>query len=271
MDEASPRELFHYTSIEKFFKIVTNKSLWLFDIHKLNDSEEVIYFVKQYSEKWFREVCKEKNIEFSQDDCDNLYLYPDKPYIFCMSEARDLLSQWRGYADDGYGVSLGLSYSELFKMQNLSSNVMLNKIQYGQDFSHITFDIRKEIEDYLINKNPAIYQHIKLALSILGTWHKNDAFIEEKEWRLVFNSTYHSDSMCYDNSEDEYKMNCLQFLPVRGDFRGYYALSISEKANVITSVRLGPKCKCTLSEMRDFLMTNGFDNVDISRSTIPYI
>lgn len=59
-------------------------------------------------------------------------------YISCFSEDGDLLSQWRGYADDGKGLSIGFNrkklYEYLFEFQknNLEGfcELSLSKVQY---------------------------------------------------------------------------------------------------------------------------------------------
>jgi hypothetical protein len=54
---------------------------------------------------------------------------------FCVSEAPDLLSQWRGYADDAQGVALGFDLDQLsaaIRDENAaqSRNLVLQKVAY---------------------------------------------------------------------------------------------------------------------------------------------
>lgn len=66
-------------------------------------------------------------------------------YVACFSERKDCLSQWRGYADDRQGISIGfckkmleslpkimhhnLSFSELFMMRISKKNMLIRLLK----------------------------------------------------------------------------------------------------------------------------------------------
>ena len=121
MADRLPKTLYHYCSIETFFHIIKTKAIWLSDIEKSNDSLELQYLKKEYA-KWAKIIChvfadhqRKTNTPFDEKRLEALSsvlsdissLTITKTWVFCLSEKGDLLSQWRGYADDGYGVSIG--------------------------------------------------------------------------------------------------------------------------------------------------------------------
>lgn len=131
IDENIPHVIYHYTSLSTLNAILENKTIRLSDITKSNDSKEITWIVDfipktfersydtgttAYLQKvidkrqWMSVVSQKVNKWF--DFGENDYSY----YVCCFSKDRDLLSQWRGYADDGRGVSIGFDTSALSKI-----------------------------------------------------------------------------------------------------------------------------------------------------------
>ena len=64
-------------------------------------------------------------------------------FVVCFSEMPDVLSQWRGYADDGKGCCIGFSKTQLEQYCAKNPEVLrLEKVQYLSD---------KEIDDQIWN------------------------------------------------------------------------------------------------------------------------
>ena len=114
-----PKLLYHYTSIEVFESILTNRSVWLSDLAKMNDSMERSWVSTLFKEVWLD--CLESKRAIIDADA---YFYDfeiDKIPVFaiCLSAAGDLLSQWRAYADDGQGVAIGFRpHSLVFQVKS---------------------------------------------------------------------------------------------------------------------------------------------------------
>lgn len=123
---------YHYCSTEAFFHIVKNKSIWLSSLTSSNDSLEG---------KWVANVlsvmCDENGVPPSDRDALLGMVSLAEGLIdclgFCMSEVDDALSQWRGYADDGAGVSIKLSpeFIERFKGEISKLEVSLQRVVYS--------------------------------------------------------------------------------------------------------------------------------------------
>ena len=121
---------YHYCGVDKFVSIVRHKKLRLCNLFHMNDAKEV---------SWFFDIASKR--------IDDLLAGPEDggggssssgwqqnalvklssliktrrfyhAYAACFSARRDDLSQWRGYADDGRGVTLGIDLEEVLKQAN---------------------------------------------------------------------------------------------------------------------------------------------------------
>ena len=107
------KTFYHYCSIDSFFKIIESKSIWLSNSSVMNDFEENTRIEKHFSmiDSLFE---NENHIELKNWIKPFYELFkPDYSLIFCLSEEKDQLSQWRGYANDGTGVSIGFNVNKL--------------------------------------------------------------------------------------------------------------------------------------------------------------
>lgn len=102
--------VYHYCSLEGFLSIIKNASLWISDISKSNDCIEGSYIYNKIKSRIERELeITPEDLHAWKTGCkvnevaDHLML----TYVACFSERKDCLSQWRDYADDGKGISIG--------------------------------------------------------------------------------------------------------------------------------------------------------------------
>ena len=132
-DHAMPGEhttCYHYCGLDKFVSIIRHKKLRLCNLFHMNDAKEV---------SWFFDIASKR--------IDDLLAGPEGDdggssssgrqqnvlarlgsliktarfyhvYAACFSEDGDSLSQWRGYADDGRGVTLGIDVEEVRQRAN---------------------------------------------------------------------------------------------------------------------------------------------------------
>lgn len=116
-------ELCYYCNLSTFKSIIENRELWLSDIHFLNDSSEESLFLDSLTDvmKKMREKLspptKEylNNNKFIDSFFTNIkYNYKNMIYICCFTDGKnDDLSQWRGYASDGTGLSIGFKKNRI--------------------------------------------------------------------------------------------------------------------------------------------------------------
>lgn len=172
----------------------------------------------------------------------------EKPiFLISFSEKGDVLSQWRAYANDGAGVSIGFSKAFLERIENTG----LKLITYGPPSS----SIKEEIDNFLANGKA------KDALNILidnAPLIKNPAFSEEKEWRLLQSSPYSENKVKWRSSRN-------RLVP-------YVELELGNSTNInpIDEIILGPKNETPENYIKDFMESIGFSGVTIKKSKASY-
>ncbi|WP_292996249.1 DUF2971 domain-containing protein [Nitrosomonas sp.] len=207
---------------------------------------------------------------------------------FCLSEEGDLLSQWRGYASDATGVSIGFSqeYLEWLEKENRNSSDSLNlfKVEYEIDThdqlisptyqeirqlfkienrKHGLLELRsdQQIAEEITAKDKAKQNRSLKTISLFNYLFllKSSAFKEEKEWRLV---SYISNMR---TGECSYRVTEGKIVPYRS-----YELRELEKVPIL-EVILGPKHSTPVHVIKKFLEKNGFGNdINIRRSKASY-
>lgn len=298
--------VYHYCSLESFLSIINNSTIRLNNISKSNDRDEIKYCFNAFKET-LRDSCLEfsrnfiDNIEvkkfFSEIDYDNLVsravtneslIY----YAICFSSESDLLSQWRGYSNDGKGVAIGF-YSKNFINAKDLKNIKYNKITYDMTI------VKKELHDYIIKKlrnahiktqNSSFLSPYMDAINDIisgmvynAVFYKNPAFQEESEWRLVFYpfgnirnllinhkcNDLSSNQLLYDRMYEiiEYKKDYsgllrgnLQFRCTDDKIISYIDINFDRiKDSMLAEIIIGPKSNIDDKDLRFFLMSNGYN------------
>ena len=291
MSEVS--KIYHYCSNETMYKIIKNKQLWMSDISRSNDYSEMqifrdsIFFEveRAYKESPFKFDYKNAKgisaIEKLLHDVDNVISFMQKDgsftsFVVCFSEKEDLLSQWRGYANNGYGCSLGFSVKELKEYCNNNGDLIdINKVEYvnREQCDLIVKDKAKEIltaikgqKNVIINLFPSVKSNNEKIDILLNAFmvsifvsffydslkYKWDTFKEEREWRLYFKEINKEENL-FDEIEsvpEWQKLNKewmvlnhkIDFYVRQDCLVPYFPLELTELSKKpIKSIMLGPK------------------------------
>ena len=233
--------LYHYCSTDTFFKILNSKEIWMSNIFNMNDYLEYIWL--------FEIIKKHKQSKFYDFvfKCFNEKMNNNFVFISCFSEESDLLSQWRGYADDGKGFSIG------FKKEMLKKIANLHKVTYS-----IT-DIPKEVEESLLSNKENSKNWIsnfKVEIEKYAPITKNHKFSEEKEWRLIEIISKKDDlsTIKWRNSSDK-------IIPY---------IKKSFENELISEIIIGPKNNTLIEDMQLFLNSLGLKDIKVIKSEISY-
>ncbi len=131
-----PDILYHYCSVDSFYKIVQSNEIWLSDSYVLNDYKE---------NTWITPIIKEifatkRNLKYGELFDKILQTYDLNnyiPFVCYFSTDGDVLSQWRAYADDGAGVAnsilisyFKLDFSKYIKGPPFSEIVLSQSVKY---------------------------------------------------------------------------------------------------------------------------------------------
>lgn len=310
-----PRLVYHYCSVKTFFDIIENSTLRMTNISKSNDSEEITYI-------------KPKMISKCEKELDEIYhkyllkapLLPRNAvndafegifnefslyfYVACFSQNPDLLSQWRGYADNGKGVAIGFRSEMLVPLAERNHNFIFNKVRYNIE------DLSNEIKNYFENVVDEHWDFKTQSNNILllenlinstvskilydSVLYKNPAFYEEDEWRLIYNPfgkirriTNIKDFFCRmqesfikKERDGGFSQGPIEYKVSNDKIISFIDLSFeSIKDRFIYEIICGPKCEIDDSDLRLFLMSKGYnvhysssrmDNVEIIRSKSSY-
>ncbi len=116
--QGAPGTIYHYTNDAGLKGILETGKLWLTDIFDLNDPSELRHGFCQAIEIWNREAfygCAEADeIGAVLGDFNSEKLRESAHYFTCsFSSDGDELGQWRSYADNGRGYSLGFDRQAL--------------------------------------------------------------------------------------------------------------------------------------------------------------
>jgi hypothetical protein len=190
--------LYHYCHTESAYSILTTRKLRLSALSFSNDRLEGRWAVQELCQRLRDGGMPEVTIETVQKTYDKL---TDMRLTlgFCMSKNGDLLSQWRGYANDGRGVALGFSKASLQNSLSNESNKgerRLFDVNYQKGVHSDT--MRRAAEKLLvIPRDKATGKFLQdegrsAELQVLGLLimqssqaMKNPAFSEEQEVRLT--------------------------------------------------------------------------------------
>ena len=288
--------VYHYCSADVFTKIVSSKAIRLSDITKSNDSMEILWTMKYIKEIFDEEFDKETSntkyfnngypkdafSELVEHYSDDFFKADQRIYSYmvcCFSEEGDLLSQWRGYADDASGFSIGFDANTLSAFGKPPTDDPISSDIF--DFNKVIYDVSKQkarIRDcakYLISELKLISkmagEHIKqqsmvafnscfLQLFKWSIFMKNPFFKEEKEWRICYGTDLRSD---YKSSktkiEDGLSLSDVAYYSRKNDVVPYVDLSFNKSvSNIIKRVVIGPKCRASKKEIEVFMKNNGF-------------
>jgi len=283
--------LYHYCPNNAFYSIIENRRIWLSSLSLSNDSMEG----KLVAEILAR-IAKADGLDQAATQRLQKLVSGLEQVIdglgFCLSEDGDLLSQWRGYAADATGVSIGFSkdYLEQFaeasrapekpgftlqrveydleiqesliKPTYIEIKVLINEGAFKFPGKRSLLDARSDDEVKKDNEKikGAFSRLSATALTLFAKLFllKTRAFREEREWRLISYFVKTGDDMCSFRALND------RIVPYRE-----FELVESESGSIV-EVILGPRNTTPNYVMESFLKQRGFLNVTILRSEATY-
>ena len=294
LQDADENVLYHYCDGNAFQNIVEKQQLWLSSLALSNDSME-----GKLSESRLDSVIKAQALS---PDISNRLLEMWRMFnsIFevcgtCLSSEGDLLSQWRGYANNGAGFSIGFKEQLLRKLPvPLSADeklgplpgdirpTELHEVLYKHEEQ---LGLMRELYDQM-SQHLASYKDEKLTYSLIDTsslkaeifaidaqskvgdtmsaWIgrafsiKGEAFAEEKETRIVNVAPRFSRAFYYRARSNTLVPYLKQPLMLPG------------QPSPIAEVILGPLNRTPVPVIQAFLAANGLDGVTVSQSLATY-
>ena len=197
-----PPTVYHYTDAAGLVGMLKTGRVWAADYRFLNDKSEV-----EHTRKGVRERITRKLGETEDDLMRRLYGdiidFQDMPgasdaFVFSLSAERDDLSQWRGYAREGQGFTIGFSGRVLCRQaEGDESDYAFFKIEYDhgvqdQAMERALADIEEKVQA-MVKQKPSTEKKICMRAAAAYDWltearavaHKHNSFKSEREWRVV--------------------------------------------------------------------------------------
>ena len=281
--------VYHYTDFNGLIGIVQNNSLFSSNATHLNDYSELEYGNILISET-ILEIIERKELKsyvnFGEEEINllqkTLRLLGDwsnsKICVCCFSYNRDLLSQWRGYANNGNGVAIGFSIDEL--RDSITPRVQNAMVEYSRK------NQKKDLEeiiaialDYALVKYSEFgYTKIqvtkyfpKALVSILNSLtprFKDTGFKEEDEFRLIYDPIYHEKH----KGENE-KIPDKLFRSNGKHLISFIELKPLKKIFPIQEIVIGPSLHKDRirNGIQELLLNSGYTNVKVTYSKIPLV
>lgn len=278
-----PKILYHYCSVESFFKIINSKTI------RLNS----LYLMSDYLEnQWIYNHISDVNNHFHIDDS-NLFIkgiwrYLNEvlfiPFIACFSSSGDVLSQWRAYSDNASGISIGFNteYFEINEQPPDLTKINIIHMSWGQViyeekkqkekvieiFQQYSDEIKADDYDLVMQKSTECGAKLVSISPVI----KNPNFSEEQEWRIIHPvrvGTVDNRIYAFDAA------NNIEYFHSNNRIVPYIPLDLSEKKDIIKPINeiyLGPKNPDIKNKASiiGFLQEKGFENVEIKVSEVPY-
>ncbi len=278
VNKPAPVKLYHYTDLSSLVGIISCEEFWMSNLFYQNDKDEYEIGLNNFRavlEKIKKKYSSDKKITIFLNSLDSALelLSRQSVYTLSLSEEPDLISQWRGYADNCKGVRIELS--DFSKMKE--PGVQLLPCLYNSE------DHEKYVEE-LVNKAVDIFSKTNEtgvtkksdfsgsertysdAIQAAGSFFistanvacgiiKSNCFSEEKEWRLI-----------------KFRPNEIYFRSRPNLIVPYIKKHIPNFKNILTDVMI-----CSAAEkdslrrsIRFMLDEKGFRETTVSDSNIPY-
>jgi hypothetical protein len=307
-----PETLWHYTTFTGFQGIFNSKKIWATEYRFLNDQEEFNHakLLAQElvaEEPEFTGVCfpARETIRSAVDIAFNtgpLHEERLRIMVASFSEKGDQLSQWRGYAGDSTGVSIGLDLRGLRPPAEIGTTVTFAPCVYKEKdkrtlLKAVFAQSRNGLQEWwdsvvdaaltqplgsaesgLTFGQKVVAEHSKEFREVHERCHtvllfdlmriapllKNESFDEEKEWRLVLPS----ESIHYPTKQP------IEFRPIRDALVPYIAYPLlmpNQDGEILCkSLILGPGSHASAEVGANMFFRSKFIPLSAQRSKIPY-
>lgn len=266
MEKTNDKIYYHYCSVDTFYNILETGTIRFGNPLNMNDSAEIIWLLSMVKDFVLKEGRYNSILEgwnLIENISRTLLQEVDCPYIFCLSKDKDVLSQWRSYADDGKGVAIGFDVGFIEEHYSLKGTEVIyeKEKQYDILSQRIKDSVLRDLNDEITNgKSDAIYRKSRILISHIlqdAIMCKNPAFQEEKEYRLY----------CGYMGKEEKSISNVKFRVNDSSIIPFRELCFKDNEyRLIRNIVVGPKSSINNRNLWLFLKSKGFKWIDIESS-----
>lgn len=256
-------KLYHYTTFKSLDSIFRSKSIWLGNVHYMNDKNEMIQMFDLLKKDLLDENsgCETIIRELFEEQQKRLARRP--AYIFSMSQDEDDAAQWDRYSNGGAGVCIQINRNVLEQL--IQGKAELKEVHYSKEetLSKYTEIIQMYIKDI---KNLSEEDKLGLDLSFdainnAAITYKHGSFKSENEVRLC----------AFPSSASGISADKLHYIVTDRGIKEYYSIRLKNKKNesdlkgLIEKIILGPKASVDEHIFGRYLQKVAIEkNIDIS-------
>ena len=197
--------LYHYTSVEALYKIISTRTFWLANSKSSNDKKENSLSIRTYR-KMLEDVmrtCQNDDINnairvfLSRKDSQSHYVGNKRFFILSLTTQKDNLAHWDRYASFRQGISIALNANILQMIHKKFPSIFQDDIIRICTLLYTKEDcvlkIRNELEKSwkFFNKRPKLQLNnilsddVKYLFSYILSHFKNIFFKDETERRIL--------------------------------------------------------------------------------------
>lgn len=246
---------------------------------------------------WYSDTAH-NHIEQLNNDINNYLKH--QTLIACFSLEADQLSQWRAYGQDGEGIAVGFDYNYLKRLLKGQDKILIDKVVYRKNdqeklirkkmfipaieymrdkFQRDVVRCSDDFNTYFIEEFDCFCEVLDTATEQVFTFLKNPAFIEEKEVRIFYNTGIYDEIDTGElrealsekieiGTKKELILCPMQYQAKGNKLVAYADLNFDNcKNRIIEEIVVGPKSMVSEKDIRQFLLTSGYSDDDISIRT----
>lgn len=266
--------LYHYTDFNAMRGIITNGEIWLWNLRRMNDSQEMKYFIRELKVTVKKRLSPEESACMDLLFAENLKDFDSlSSYAACFSEYADDAAQWARYAKNGMGVCIAFNRGLLAQIGD-AGHAPLCQVNYAgscddmpvvQELCELIRECvhagsRKD-EAPLSGKISEFFNRLITSSPLF----KHPSFISEKEYRLV--------SLPYNVNE---YLGEPRFFVEETNIKKYYVLNLRtvckslghSYSELFEQVCISPQARVTRDVLADYFASTGIpelrDKIKIS-------
>ncbi|MES3007091.1 MAG: DUF2971 domain-containing protein [Pseudomonadota bacterium] len=203
---------------------------------------------------------------------------------FCLSKKEDMLSQWRGYADDGMGFSIGFT-EEFLRNTSWQDAIHFKDVVYDLKAQEALLKPIFEIVEEAIRAQASSGSLGELLEGDVDGYEERlraesqiSSFFSQRFFDLAWSERFTLKHAAFQEEEESRLIHVLsaktfphvRFRPDRGKLMPYIENDIPNGVRAVESVFVGPKNTTPLYLIEEFLRQNLFTNVSVKKSESSY-
>ena len=268
-----PDTIYQYTDINGLRGMIEKNAIWTTAVGYLNDTTEYTYGQQLFVgviEKYL--AMPEKGqwktvLELVLPTLNKVVA--NNVFVACFASNDDQLSQWRGYARDGYGYAVGFDMSAPLEIEPtpLGLQIMYEPTMQQQFADALLQQTIGSMAEglYAVGIEPtpqAVAELLPFAIRITIPAFKHPSFAEEREVRMFLDT--HFDKESREN---------LVFHERKGILVPHIPLKWKDGKLPIKEIIVGPNLNYAQAawSLDHFLKQHGYTDVSIRRSSVPYL